>query len=118
VRGRRLRQALWGALLAAGAWASLSGSVSASPRAVVVQIVIDQIAFQRPDVAASVGDTVEWVNRDVVDHAATARSGAWDVLIPAGKKARLVLTQPGTFEYYCRFHPDMTARLTVSKARP
>jgi plastocyanin len=99
------------AWLSGAAWAS----VSASPRPATVAIEISQIAFQQADVSAHVGDTIEWTNHDVVDHTATARNDAWSVLVPAGKKARLVLTRAGTFEYYCRFHPNMTARLTVLK---
>jgi len=48
---------------------------------------------------------------------ATARNGAWGLVIPAGTKTRLVLTQPGTFEYYRSFHPNMAARLVVTKAK-
>jgi plastocyanin len=112
MRARWLKQMLLAVVLTGCAWAS----VSASPRGGTVPIVIDQIAFQQPDVSAVVGDTIEWMNKDIVDHTATARNGAFNVVIPAGKKTRLVVTQPGMFEYYCRFHPTMTARLTVSKA--
>jgi plastocyanin len=112
MRARWLKWMFVGVVLASCAGAS----ISASPRGGIVPIVIDQIAFQQADISAAVGDTIEWMNKDVVDHTATARNGAFNVVIPAGKKTRLVVTQPGMFEYYCRFHPTMTARLTVSKA--
>jgi len=88
MRARSLKWMLAGVVLTGCAWAS----VSASPRAKTIPIVIDQIAFQQGDVTAGVGDTIEWTNKDVVDHTATERRNAWSVLIPAGKKARLEAT--------------------------
>ena len=64
---------------------------------------------------AHVGDVIEWTNKDIFDHTATAKNGEFDVVIPAGKKVRVVLKHAGTFDYYCRLHPNMTARVTVEK---
>jgi plastocyanin len=94
-------------VLAGCAWASVSA------RAATVQIVIDKAAFQQAEITVKVGDRIEWINKDIVDHTATARKGGWDVTIPTGKKASLVMKTAGTFDYYCRFHPNMTARVIV-----
>jgi len=84
----------------------------------VTQIRISDLAFAPAEITVRVGDTVEWVNADFLDHTATAQDtaqdGAFDVLIVAGKAARLTLTAAGTFAYFCRFHPDMTATLRVT----
>ncbi len=69
--------------------------------------------MNQQQINAKVGDTVEWENKDVVAHTATVR-GDWDVMIPAKKTASLVLTKPGDVEYYCRFHPNMTARIVIA----
>ena len=50
---------------------------------------------------------------DIVAHTATAR-GDWDVMIEANKSARLVLKKAGIVEYYCRFHPNMKGRITIT----
>ena len=81
---------------------------------VVVRIKIADMAFSPAEVTAKVGDTVEWVNSDFVDHTATAKDGPWDVMIAAGKTATLQLTKAGTFNYFCRFHPNMTGKISVS----
>jgi len=88
------------------------GAVSA--HAATLQITIDKLTFAPVEVSAKVGDTIEWTNKDVVAHTATARSKDWDVNIPAGKGGKLQLKKPGTVEYYCRFHPNMTGRVTVN----
>ena len=79
----------------------------------VVRVAINDLAFSPAEVTAKVGDTIEWVNGDFVDHTATDKGGAWDVAIAAGKSAQLALTTAGTFAYYCKFHPGMTGSIHV-----
>jgi plastocyanin len=55
--------------------------VTASARAETIQIKIEKLTFVPSQVSAHVGDTIEWVNADFVAHTATARDGAWDVMI-------------------------------------
>ena len=45
-----------------------------------IQIRMAQVAYAPAQVSAHVGDTIEWVNEDIVAHTATARNGAWDVV--------------------------------------
>jgi plastocyanin len=79
----------------------------------IMQVKISDLAFSPTEITARVGDTVQWVNGDFVDHTATAKSGEWDVMIAAGKQAGLQLTRAGTIDYFCRFHPGMTGKITV-----
>jgi len=78
-----------------------------------VQVKINDLAFSPTEITARVGDTIQWANGDFVDHTATAKGGEWDVMIVAGKQAELKLTRAGTIDYYCRFHPGMTGKITV-----
>jgi plastocyanin len=89
--------------------------VATTARAEVVQIKMEKLAFVPAQVSAHVGDTIEWVNADFVAHTATARNGAWDVLIPANATKSVVLKAPGQVDYYCRFHPNMTGQISVSE---
>jgi plastocyanin len=84
-------------------------------RADVVQIKMEKLGFIPAQVTAHVGDTIEWINADFVAHTATARDGAWDVLIPVNASKSVVLKAPGEVEYYCKFHPNMTGQISVSK---
>jgi len=96
-------------LAVAGLW----GCSSAPARAKIVQVTIDQLVFAPAEIVVRVGDTIEWVNKDVVDHTATTQSKEWDVVIPAGKTVPLVVKTPGGVAYYCRYHPTMTGRVVV-----
>ncbi|MGH6778575.1 MAG: cupredoxin domain-containing protein, partial [Bradyrhizobium sp.] len=77
--------------------------------AATIQIVMQNLEITPAVVAAKVGDTVEWVNKDFVAHTATARNGDFDVNLPPDKTAHIVLKKAGTVHYYCRYHPNMTA---------
>jgi len=95
--------------------ACLLAFVSCGRTPKVVQVTIEKVAFGPVPAGLAVGDTIEWVNKDVFDHTTTARSSAWDVVIPAGKTVRVVMKEAGTFEYYCKFHPNMTGTVAVKK---
>jgi len=81
----------------------------------VIRITIDKVTFAPAAVSARVGDTIEWVNDDFVAHTATARNKDWDLNILPHKTGRLTLTKSGTFDYYCRYHPQMKGQLTVAE---
>ena len=94
-------------------------SVSAAAPPKVVPIVIDDAAFADPPkgLTINVGDTIEWFNKDVVNHTATAKNGDWDVVVPKGKKVSVVLKKAGTVDYYCRYHPNMTGRMVIAPGK-
>jgi plastocyanin len=88
--------------------------MSVSARAATVQITMENLVILPATASAEVGDTVEWINKDVFAHTATARNGDWDVTLPPKKTVTLVLKKAGTIDYYCRFHPNMKATLVVA----
>jgi plastocyanin len=93
---------------------AIVGLLSASAHAATIQVIMEKLGYTPADVQAKVGDTIEWVNKDILVHTATARNGDWDVRIEPHKTSRLTLKKAGTVDYYCRFHPNMKARLTVA----
>jgi plastocyanin len=82
-------------------------------QAEVIQITIDKLDLSPAKVKATVGDTITWINKDIVAHTATV-PGDWDVTIPANTSASVVLKKAGTVEYYCRFHPNMKGQITIA----
>jgi plastocyanin len=94
--------------------AALVLGASISAHAATIQITMENLVISPAEVSAKVGDTIEWINKDILAHTATARNGDWDVTIPPKKSVTLVLKKAGTVEYYCRFHPNMKATLTVA----
>ena len=60
------------------------------------------------------GDTIVWINRDIVPHTATARNGSFDIDVPSGGSATMVVGSAGKVAFYCRYHPGMRGELTIS----
>ena len=90
------------------------GAMAVPAHAATIQIVMENLVVSPAEVSAKVGDTVEWVNKDVFVHTATARNGDFDITLPPKKTVTSVLNKAGTIEYYCRFHPNMKATLTIA----
>jgi plastocyanin len=90
------------------------GAQSVSAQAATIQITMENLVISPTEASAKVGDTIEWINKDILAHTATAQNGDWDVTLPPKKTGMLVLKKAGTVDYYCRFHPNMKATLTVA----
>jgi plastocyanin len=82
-------------------------------RAATIQISMENLQISPGETSAKLGDTVEWTNKDIVVHTATARNGDFDVTLPPKKSGTTVLKKAGTVDYYCRYHPNMKASLKV-----
>jgi plastocyanin len=94
--------------------AALVLGMSVSAHATTIQITMENLVISPAESTAKVGDTIEWINKDVFAHTATARNGDFDVAIPPKKTAAFVLKKAGAIDYYCRFHPNMKATLNVA----
>jgi plastocyanin len=93
---------------------ALTVAMSVSAHAATIQITMENLVVSPAEASAKVGDTIEWVNKDIFAHTATAKNGDWDVTLSPKTTGTLVLKKPGTVDYYCRFHPNMKATLVVA----
>jgi plastocyanin len=106
-----VRRALAGPTLGA----LLLALAASSARAEVIEIKAEKLVFTPAQISAHVGDTIVWVNADFVAHTATARNGAWNIMMPPNTRKELVLKSAGTLDYYCKFHPNMIGKITVTE---
>jgi len=76
-------------------------------------VEIRQMKFQPAELVVQKGDTVRWINRDIVAHDVTEEPGkAWtSSLMPVGESWSLVVTQNA--DYYCSIHVVMKGKLLV-----
>jgi plastocyanin len=93
--------------------ALLSG-MCVSAHAATIQVTMENLVISPAEATAKIGDTIEWINKDIFAHTATARNGDWDVTMPPKKTVNSVLKKAGAVEYYCHFHPNMKATLTIA----
>lgn len=105
-----MRAPIFGPALPAGVLCSALAGLAAG-QGIVVKIT--DLAFSPEAVEAKVGDTIEWINEDFLDHTATAEDESFDLTIPAGKSARLEMKRSGAVRYFCRIHPNMRGTVNV-----
>ena len=100
------------------AFASLAALLPVAPAAAAPRthvVMIDKMKFGAlpPDVRA--GDSILWINRDILRHTATANDRSFNVDLLAGAKARTVIRKAGAIPFYCKYHPGMRGVLRVAR---
>ena len=88
-----------------------------APRRHVVEI--RSFRFEPGRLAAAPGDTVVWINRDMVPHTATADDRGWDSgELASGASWSRVVPAGGLGEYLCSYHPTMTGAVVGPRPAP
>ncbi len=78
------------------------------------QVSIKGHKYAPPVAEVTAGDKVVWTNNDRVTHTATADDGSWTTEdIPAGESREVSFDKPGTFPYFCDYHPSMKGTVRV-----
>jgi len=91
-----------------------SDNLATGPKAKTHKVNIKNSAFSPARVTLKVGDKITFRNRDSLAHTATDQGGSWDTGDMAGKKSvRLSFDTPGTYNYVCRYHPNMRGSVVV-----
>jgi plastocyanin len=78
------------------------------------KVVIENDKFMPTDLLVESGTTVEWVNKDSVDHTVTFENGDLDEKMVVGATTTYTFTEAGTFGYFCQLHPGMQGSVIVS----
>jgi len=79
------------------------------------QVKIDNFSFGPATLTVPVGTTVTWINQDDVPHNVVSTDGK-DIKSPVldtDQKFSYTFTKAGTYDYYCKIHPMMTAKVIV-----
>src|SRR5215469_1300613 len=79
------------------------------------QVKIDNFSFGPATLTVPVGATVTWTNQDDVPHNVVSTDGK-DIKSPVldtDQKFSYTFTKAGTYDYYCKIHPMMTAKVIV-----
>jgi plastocyanin len=82
------------------------------------QVMIEDFAYNPGTIEVSAGTTIVFTNMDSVPHTVTQKGGGDERFqsgkIDTGETFSLTLDEPGTYEYYCEFHPGMEGTIVVS----
>jgi plastocyanin len=81
---------------------------------VTVSVQIKMFAFTPKVLTIAVGTTVTWTNVDDEPHTVTSVGGAFhSSALDTNDKYSFTFSKPGDYPYYCRLHPQMTAKVIV-----
>lgn len=77
-------------------------------------VTMAQFQFAPRVLHVSVGDTVVWVNHDIVPHTATANDKKFDSGdIPAKAQRTTVMRSKGEHTFICLYHSNMKGKVVV-----
>jgi len=79
-------------------------------------VAIKDFRYMPAELVMSVGSTVTWTNQDSIAHTVTAangRDGLQSGAMSLGTSYTQAFNEPGTYDYYCEFHPRMRGTLIV-----
>ena len=77
-------------------------------------VEIKDFGFEPAELTVAAGDTVVWINRDLVPHTVTAEDEAWDSgSLGENASWQMIALAKGRHPYFCRFHPTMKSALVV-----
>ena len=77
-------------------------------------VTIAEMRFTPETIDVARGDTILWVNKDLVPHSVTSPAGTFDSKsIAPSASWRYTVRRAGRFAYVCTFHPTMTAAFRV-----
>jgi plastocyanin len=86
-------------------------------------VTVHTFNFQPDPIEVEAGTTITFENQDKINHSVTAGTreqptpDAFDegVMDGAGESFELTLDEPGTYDYFCKFHPGegMTGQIIV-----
>ena len=89
---------------------SNKGDQDTTPRTHLVEI--NNFEFSPAHVQASVGDTIRWVNKDIVPHTATEVNERWHSgELNLQEEWSQVVRQSA--DYYCEYHPSMKGKIEI-----
>jgi len=78
------------------------------------RVEIKGMAYALPELTVAPGDTVVWVNRDIVPHTVTADARQFDSgSVGPTAEWSFVVRERGRIPYSCTFHPTMKGVLVV-----
>jgi plastocyanin len=109
--------ALLGAALLAGCGSDDEGAAAPAGAASTTKIDIKDFKYSPTPATVKAGETVTVPNEDDAPHTLTASSSKSDFdsgTIKGNATGSVTFTKPGTYAYFCEFHPYMKGSVTVT----
>lgn len=76
-------------------------------------VLIENNQFQPAEITIQKGETINWINKDAMDHTATGKSFDSGRL-NKGQSYKQTFSDAGKFDYICTYHPFMKGKIIVN----
>jgi plastocyanin len=88
---------------------------TSEPKPTTHRVTIDATSFKPAELTIRAGDSIVWMNRDVIPHTATQSGGnGFDSgTMKSGDAWKHTFKTAGDIAYICSFHPTMKGRVKV-----
>jgi plastocyanin len=99
----------------AGAEVAPAVASATTAAAAAARVTIRALKYSPETIEIRKDETIEWANDDLTPHTVTSEGGG-DLnsgSIDAGTSWRHTFSSPGTFPYFCTFHPEMKGVVVV-----
>lgn len=113
---------LFVAALALLAGSASSGAVPEGRKPAAHTVAMEAMQFKPATLTVRPGDSVTWINKDIVAHTATSPAAAKvrfdSQMIAVGREWKHTFTKAGKYDYVCTYHPTMKAVIEVTVPEP
>lgn len=93
---------------------TMAGDEQAAAPEEADQVEIAEFLYAPEAVTVAAGTEVTWTNSDTAPHTATADDSSFDTgTLKKSDAGSATFDEPGTYAYYCRFHPFMKGTVEV-----
>ena len=103
-----IRSLVAGALCALAIFVAGPYPEAAARKPVTHTVTIDSARYSPSELTVHPGDTIVWVNKDILAHTATSKAGNFDsktIQPGASWRYKVPAKTKGEFPYTCSFHP-------------
>jgi plastocyanin len=96
--------------------AFLFAAIPALPvRAADTAVNIDNFTFTPKELTVKAGTVIVFHNRDDIPHTVNGTNGEFhSKALDTDESFSFTFAKPGTYEYFCGLHPQMTGRVVVT----
>jgi len=78
------------------------------------QVTIKTFKYGPKDITVTAGTTVTWINKDPEPHTVVNKDGKFrSSALDTDDTFSFTFNEPGTFNFFCTLHPQMTGTVTV-----